>query len=106
MDVYRHPSQIYEAILDILDVPILLIVYRRKPTDGVVAWTWFTLYGITRSLAEIWREPDFTAFGLTGRPTLRAADGLHRRHRHRLLCQRPGPRTDARPVSPAPAARR
>jgi prolipoprotein diacylglyceryltransferase len=43
-----------------------LIVYRMKPKDGVVAWTWFTLYGITRSVAELWRQADFTALGLTG----------------------------------------
>ncbi len=64
--VYRHPSQIYEAILDILTLPILLIVYRLKPKDGVVAWTWFALYGITRTTAELWRQADFTAMGLTG----------------------------------------
>jgi prolipoprotein diacylglyceryltransferase len=32
----------------------------------VVAWTWFTLYGITRAIAEIWREPGFTVAGLSG----------------------------------------
>src|SRR5579863_3046246 len=64
--LYRHPSQIYEAILDILTLPILLILYRFKPKDGVVAWTWFTLYGVTRTVAEIWRQADFTAMGLTG----------------------------------------
>jgi phosphatidylglycerol:prolipoprotein diacylglycerol transferase len=63
---YRHPAQLYEAILDILTLPILLILYRLKPKDGVVAWTWFTLYGITRSIAEVWRQADFTWMGLTG----------------------------------------
>ncbi len=62
----RHPAQLYEAILDILTLPILLIVYRLKPKDGVVGWTWFALYGITRSLAELWRQADFTWMGLTG----------------------------------------
>jgi phosphatidylglycerol:prolipoprotein diacylglycerol transferase len=65
-DGYRYPSQIFEAILDILVLPVLLVVYRRKPPDGVVFWTWFTLYGITRSIAEIWREPGFTVLGLSG----------------------------------------
>ena len=63
---YRHPSQLYEAILDIATLPILLILYRMKPNDGVVAWTWFTCYGITRSIAEIWRQPDFVWMGITG----------------------------------------
>ena len=65
-DGYRYPSQIFEAILDILVLPILLLVYRRKPPDGVVAWTWFALYGITRSVAEIWRQTDFAVGPLTG----------------------------------------
>jgi len=63
---YRHPSQIYECILDILTLPVLLILYRRRPPDGVVGWTWFTLYGVTRSVAEIWRQPDFVWLGITG----------------------------------------
>jgi phosphatidylglycerol:prolipoprotein diacylglycerol transferase len=63
---YRHPSQIYECFLDALAVPILLALYRRKPADGVVAWTWFTYYGITRFVAEVWREPGFTVLGLSG----------------------------------------
>ena len=65
-DGYRYPSQIFEAILDILVLPILLLVYRRRPADGVVAWTWFTLYGVTRSLAEIWRQTDLAVGPLTG----------------------------------------
>ena len=65
-DGYRYPSQIFEAILDIAVLPVVLLVYRRRPPDGVVAWTWFTLYGITRSIAEIWREPGFTVAGLSG----------------------------------------
>jgi phosphatidylglycerol---prolipoprotein diacylglyceryl transferase len=63
---YRHPSQIYEAILDLLTLPVLLIVYRLKPKDGVVAWTWFTLYGVTRTIAEMWRQTAFSWMGLTG----------------------------------------
>ena len=57
---YRYPSQIFEGILDVLVLPVLLIVYRRRPPDGVVAATWFTCYGICRSIGEIWRQPDLT----------------------------------------------
>ncbi|GAC1403204.1 MAG: prolipoprotein diacylglyceryl transferase [Candidatus Velthaea sp.] len=63
---YRYPSQLFEGALDILVLPIVLFLYARRPVDGVVAWTWFTLYGITRSIAEIWREPGFTVAGLSG----------------------------------------
>jgi phosphatidylglycerol:prolipoprotein diacylglycerol transferase len=65
-DGYRYPSQIFEAILDLLVLPVILLLYRRRPPDGVVGWTWFTLYGITRAVAEIWREPGFTVLGLDG----------------------------------------
>jgi phosphatidylglycerol:prolipoprotein diacylglycerol transferase len=64
--LYRHPSQLYEAILDALTLPILLFIYKRRPPDGVVAWSWFTMYGITRSIAEIWRQADFSWHGITG----------------------------------------
>jgi phosphatidylglycerol:prolipoprotein diacylglycerol transferase len=65
-DGFRYPSQIFESILDILVLPIVLLVYRRKPPDGVVAWTWFTLYGVTRSVAEIWRQTDLAVGPFTG----------------------------------------
>jgi len=65
-DGYRHPSQIYEMVLDVIATPLMLIMLRRRPADGVVAWAWFTYYGITRTVAEIWREPGFTVAGLSG----------------------------------------
>ncbi len=63
---YHHPSQLYEAILDIATLPILLLLYRMKPRDGVVAAAWFTLYGITRTVAEIWRAGGIPFLGLHG----------------------------------------
>jgi phosphatidylglycerol:prolipoprotein diacylglycerol transferase len=63
---YRYPSQIFESILDILVLPVLLVLYRRRPPDGVVSWTWFTLYGVTRSIAEIWRQTDLAVGPFTG----------------------------------------
>jgi phosphatidylglycerol:prolipoprotein diacylglycerol transferase len=66
VDGYRHPSQLYEAVLDIAVVPLLVWLSRRRVPDGVVAWTWFTYYGITRTIAELWREPGFTVIGLSG----------------------------------------
>jgi phosphatidylglycerol:prolipoprotein diacylglycerol transferase len=65
-DGYRYPSQIFESLLDIAVLPIVLAVYRRRPPDGVVAWTWFTCYGVTRSLAEIWRQTDLAVGPFTG----------------------------------------
>jgi len=62
----RYPSQIFEAVLDLLVLPIIFVLYRRRPPDGVVAWTWFTLYGVTRSIAEIWRQTDLAVGPFTG----------------------------------------
>ena len=63
---YRYPSQIFESLLDIAVLPIVYVLYRRRPPDGVVAWTWFALYGVTRSLAEMWRQTDLAVGPLTG----------------------------------------
>ncbi len=96
---YRHPAQLYEAGLDVLTLPVLLILYRLKPKDGVVAWTWFTLYGITRSIAEIWRQADFTWMGISGGQLyalpmiLIGAIGIA------YCATRPGSRTEVAPAS-------
>lgn len=63
---YRHPSQLYEGLLDIATLPILLLLYRTKPRDGVVGAAWFVLYGITRTIAEIWRAGGIPFLGLHG----------------------------------------
>jgi phosphatidylglycerol:prolipoprotein diacylglycerol transferase len=65
-DGYRYPSQIFEALMDIAVLPILLIVYGRRPPAGVVAWTWFALYGVTRSVSELWRQTDIALGPFTG----------------------------------------
>ena len=61
-----HPSQLYEMVLDAVTLPILLLIYRSKPPDGVVGWSWILMYGITRTVAETWRHADFMWNGLTG----------------------------------------
>jgi phosphatidylglycerol---prolipoprotein diacylglyceryl transferase len=63
---FRHPAQLYEAVLDIATLPVLLLLYRLKPRTGVVAASWFTLYGITRTVAEIWRAGGIPFAGLHG----------------------------------------
>ena len=54
---YRYPSQLFECVLDILALPVLLYLYKRKLPDGMVGWGWFTMYGIARSVADVWRDP-------------------------------------------------
>ena len=66
VNVPRHPAQLYEAILDIVTLPILLYIYKRRPPDGVVGFSWILMYGITRSVAETWRFADFHLGPITG----------------------------------------
>lgn len=95
---YRHPSQLYEAILDLLTLPVLLLLYKRRPADGVVGWTWFTLYGITRSVAETWRHADFVWHGITG-GQLYALPMIPIGILMIVLCARSGRRTEERVVA-------
>ncbi|MEA3352585.1 MAG: prolipoprotein diacylglyceryl transferase [Campylobacterota bacterium] len=57
--VLRHPSAIYEAVLE--GVFIFLIIYftrQYKKFDGQLGMLYVLLYSIMRSIAEIFREPD------------------------------------------------
>ena len=55
----RHPSQLYEAALEgMLLFGILWFLGRRATPPGTVFWSFFVGYGIFRSFAELFREPD------------------------------------------------
>ncbi|MGH1577897.1 prolipoprotein diacylglyceryl transferase [Planktotalea sp.] len=58
----RHPSQLYEAILEgfILGGLLLWLAWRRGAlkTPGVVMGTFFAGYGAARFLVEFFRQPD------------------------------------------------
>ncbi len=97
---YRYPSQLFECALDILTLPVLLFLYRMKLPDGVVGWAWFTMYGITRSIAEIWRQPDITAGPITGGQML-ALPMIAIGAVMITLCYRRGVRTDERTIGTA-----
>lgn len=66
----RHPSQLYEAVLEglVLFVVMRVLVSRRLP-DGVAFWSFVTLYGVIRFAIELTRQPDpqlgFLLAGLT-----------------------------------------
>ncbi|HHH37154.1 MAG TPA: prolipoprotein diacylglyceryl transferase [Epsilonproteobacteria bacterium] len=58
--VLRHPSQLYEALLEGALVALLIFTYRRhKHFDGELLPLYGMLYGAARFIAEFWREPDF-----------------------------------------------
>lgn len=58
----RHPSQLYEAVLEglILGVVLLWLVYQRQALryPGIVSGVFFAGYGIGRFIVEFARQPD------------------------------------------------
>ncbi len=57
--ILRHPSQLYEAILEGIGVFIVVYVYRRFQTfSGELTFVYGISYGIFRFIAEIYRAPD------------------------------------------------
>jgi phosphatidylglycerol:prolipoprotein diacylglycerol transferase len=55
----RHPSQLYEAILEgpVMFLIIWLMGRKEWPT-GVISWSFIALYGLFRFSVEYFREPD------------------------------------------------
>jgi phosphatidylglycerol---prolipoprotein diacylglyceryl transferase len=55
----RHPSQLYEALLEgVVLFFILRWFYRKNFYRGTVVWALFAFYGLFRFLVEFVREPD------------------------------------------------
>jgi phosphatidylglycerol:prolipoprotein diacylglycerol transferase len=55
----RHPSQLYEALLEgLLLFLILRWLYRKNFYRGTVFWALLAFYGLFRFLVEFVREPD------------------------------------------------
>lgn len=64
----RHPSQLYEFLLEGVLLFIILWIYSRKPRPlGAVSGLFAICYGLFRTFAEFFREPDvqisYVAFG-------------------------------------------
>lgn len=55
----RHPSQLYEAVLEGLVLFVILNLYIKKPrSTGAVAGLFLFFYGLFRFIVEFFREPD------------------------------------------------
>ncbi|MCA8916762.1 MAG: prolipoprotein diacylglyceryl transferase [Planctomycetes bacterium] len=65
----RHPSQLYQAITEGLVLLVILILVRRKATKVGQLSAWFLVsYGLLRTFAEFFRQPEpglGFLFGLT-----------------------------------------
>ncbi len=57
--VLRHPSQLYEALLEGIVVAYVVYLIRHRVTfAGGLTLTYGALYGLARFTAEFWRAPD------------------------------------------------
>jgi phosphatidylglycerol:prolipoprotein diacylglycerol transferase len=55
----RHPSQIYQFLLEGVTLFLILWVYSRKPRPlGTVASLFLIFYGLLRIIGEVFREPE------------------------------------------------
>jgi phosphatidylglycerol:prolipoprotein diacylglycerol transferase len=59
VNIPRHPSQLYQFMLEGLLLFVLLWLYSRKPRNlGVVSGAFLIGYGTFRFVVEYFREPD------------------------------------------------
>lgn len=67
----RHPSQLYEALLEggVLLAAMLVLSRRDRPRGELTGWV-LTLYAIFRIFVEFFREPDVQIGFLTGGVTM------------------------------------
>lgn len=55
----RHPSQLYEALLEgVLLFALVWALGRRPRAPGTLFWTFVAGYGACRAFVELFREPD------------------------------------------------
>lgn len=67
-ELARHPSQLYESVLEgwlpLLVLSILIWRFGALKRPGLVAGLFLLMYGVGRSIAENFREPDAFVSGL------------------------------------------
>jgi phosphatidylglycerol:prolipoprotein diacylglycerol transferase len=55
----RHPSQIYQFLLEGVTLFAILWIYSRKPrAPGTVGSLFLIFYGLLRIVGEVFREPE------------------------------------------------
>jgi phosphatidylglycerol:prolipoprotein diacylglycerol transferase len=70
-DVPRHPSQLYEALLEGIVLFVILWFYKnRKKRDGDVFAVFLILYAVFRIFCEHFREPDVQVGYIFGMVTM------------------------------------
>lgn len=64
-DGFRHPSQLYEALYDLVIFSFLFFQRNKKYADGVLLSWFLILYPVFRFLTEFAREPEIMIGPLT-----------------------------------------
>jgi phosphatidylglycerol:prolipoprotein diacylglycerol transferase len=62
-DGFRHPVVLYDGIKNLLLIPLLLFVRKRKPPHGVIMAHFILWYGFLRIFVDFFREYRTTFFG-------------------------------------------
>lgn len=57
-DGCRHPSQIYASIKNLAVFAVLWFIKDKKLPKGFMFWSFVTLYGLFRTIVELFRQPD------------------------------------------------
>ena len=67
----RHPSQLYEALLEgVVLFVIIYLLHRMNARRGVPAFTFLVGYGVVRFMVEFFRQPDSQLGFLWGGATM------------------------------------
>jgi len=61
---FRHPVVLYDGLKNLLIIPILILVAKRRPRPGVLTGTFLFLYAFLRIFVDLFREYPTTLLGL------------------------------------------
>lgn len=66
----RHPSQLYESFYSFVMFAVLYLLSKKNLPRGVLTWGFVAMYGLFRTLAEFFRQPDAQVGFLLGGMTM------------------------------------
>ncbi len=62
LHIFLHPTQIYSVVSNLILFFILFWLQRRKRFHGMIFWTYIILYGVFRSIIELFRGDERGTF--------------------------------------------
>ncbi|MBW1867421.1 MAG: prolipoprotein diacylglyceryl transferase [Deltaproteobacteria bacterium] len=65
INIPLHPTQLYSSAGNLMIFLVLLLVRRHRKFEGQIFWLYVLLYGVTRSVIEIFRG-DYRGGGIMG----------------------------------------